>query len=450
MESVFFGDSSSLSANAIAVDASGDVLLTGALSGTVNFGGAFLVNSGSEDMFVAKFAADGTHQWSRSFGDSAVMGGGVYGNSVAVDASGNVLVTGSNGCPVDFGGGPLPGNDYSWYGSMFLVQFDLNGNYVWSRGGLGPGQGSEGTGIAVDASGNVVATGSIYSGAFGTEHLVKKFDPSGIELWSKDLLNFWGESKGTGITLDASGNVVVIGDFSETVDFGGGPIVSVGASNIFLAKYDPSGTHLWSQRFGDANSQGATSVAVNASGNVLMTGYFKGTVDFGGGGLTSAGNYDVFVAEFNPNGSHLWSRSFGDVNSQQASAVAVDALDNVLVTGTFTGTVDLGGGGLTSAGSSDVFLAKFGTLSPPPEPLGIYADEASTNRVLCAEPYVPTTFYLIGTVPSFNPPGVTGAEFRIEVSNPTGYLFTYTPPNGAVVNGSPLTLRHPTQTTPPG
>jgi len=59
-----------------------------------------------------------------------------------------------------------------------------------------------------------------------------------------------------------------------------------------------TGKHLWSKGFGDENYQGAGAVAVDASGNAMVTGYFDGTVDFGGGALTSAGSFDIFVAKF--------------------------------------------------------------------------------------------------------------------------------------------------------
>ena len=120
------------------------------------------------------------------------------------------------------------------------------------------------------------------------------------------------------------------------------------------------GKHLWSKCFGDGSDQYAIAVAVDASRNLIVAGYFEGTLDFGGGVLTSAGANDIFVAKFGSDGAHLWSKRFGDGSDQAASAVAVDASGNVIVTGVFRGTVDFGGGGLTSAGVEDIFVAKFG------------------------------------------------------------------------------------------
>ena len=97
--------------------------------------------------------------------------------------------------------------------------------------------------------------------------------------------------------VDSSGNVVVVGAFSGTVNFGGGPLTSAGGSDIYVAKYSSTGTHLWSRRFGDASGSTAYGVAVDTSGSVVVVGSFTGTVNFGGSPLTSAGGLDIFRCE---------------------------------------------------------------------------------------------------------------------------------------------------------
>ena len=91
---------------------------------------------------------------------------------------------------------------------------------------------------------------------------------------------------------------------------------------------------------------------------MLVTGFFEATVDFGGGGLTSAGLGDIFVAKYDAAGNHLWSKRFGGPSGGYGYSVTVDSANHVFVTGGFVGTVDFGGGGLTSAGQSDIFVAK--------------------------------------------------------------------------------------------
>ena len=138
-----------------------------------------------------------------------------------------------------------------------------------------------------------------------------------------------------------------------------GTLTSAGSRDVFVAKFDPAGNHLWSQRFGDASLQSATAIAADAAGNVTVTGDFEGTVDFGGGLLTSAGGYDVFIAKLASAGTHLWSQRFGDANVSDAKGISVEAAGNVVAAGMFVGAIDFGGGVLTSAGVGDIFIAKF-------------------------------------------------------------------------------------------
>jgi len=104
--------------------------------------------------------------------------------------------------------------------------------------------------------------------------------------------------------VDGSGNIVMAGAFQGTASFGGAPLTSAGQRDILVAKYSSAGTHLWSKSFGSAADDIAYGVAVDASGNAFVTGYFQGTVDFssglGGGTLTSAGVVDVFLLSLAP------------------------------------------------------------------------------------------------------------------------------------------------------
>ena len=353
-----FGGAGPQSGLGVATDAAGNVVLTGHFEGTVDFGGAGLTSAGGGDVFVAKLAPDGNHLWSKRFGEVSDQ----YGVGVATDAAGNVLVTGNYSGTVDFGGGPLSAN----YGS-FVAKLDPAGNHQWSKSLDGTNVQYGYRSVATDAAGNVVLTGDfLFTVDFGGGPLASvggravfaaKLDPAGNHLWSK---RFGGvsEAYGLGVTTDATGNVVLTGSFQDTVDFGGGPLTSVGSYAAFVAKLDPAGNHLWSQRsFGDANNH-ASDVATDAAGNVLVTGMFRETVDFGGGPLTSPGGHDVFVAKLDPAGNHLWSKGFGDEGTQYGIGVTTDAAGNVLVTGWVQGTLDFGGGPLTSAGSYDVFVAK--------------------------------------------------------------------------------------------
>src|SRR4029434_11182450 len=98
---------------------------------------------------------------------------------------------------------------------------------------------------------------------------------------------------------------------------------------------------LWAERFGSSGDDLGRAITVDSNGDVLITGNFQGTVDFGGGGLTRAGLNDIFVAKFSGvDGAHIWSTRFGSTGDDFGNGIAVDGSGNVLVAGTFNGTVD--------------------------------------------------------------------------------------------------------------
>ncbi len=162
--------------------------------------------------------------------------------------------------------------------------------------------------------------------------------------------------------MDAAGNVIVAAGFYNTVNFGGGPLTSAGSEDIALIKYSSAGGHLWSQRMGGAGMETVRSLAVDqTTGEFVMAGYFVGSVNFGGGALTSVGLNDAFVARYNSSGTHTWSRRWGSTDEDKAFGLALDQLGDVVVTGMFTNSVDFGGGPLANAGgvgSGDIFLVR--------------------------------------------------------------------------------------------
>lgn len=345
-----FGDSSEQQASSVVADASGNVLITGLATGVVDFGGGPL--SGG-NVFVAKFDPDGNHLWSNRFGS-----GSGFGLSVATDINGNVLATGYFGGTIDFGGGPLASTGSK---NMYLAKLDPTGAHLWSKR-IGDAN-TAGLSVALDGSGNVYVTGyfggsldfggSTIQSTSSKDIFVAKLDANGNYVWGRGF----GRAVGQSVAADSSGNVLVTGSLNGTADFGGGPLVSAGGTDVFVAKLDGNGGHLWSRRFGDSANQGALGVVVDSSDNAVITGYFSGTIDFGSGALQGNGEA-VFLAKFDSGGSLVWGKRFGDSGIQTSRSVACDKAGNIAITGDFGGQIDFGGGPLQSAGGSDVFIAK--------------------------------------------------------------------------------------------
>ncbi len=360
-----FGDTSSDWAYAVAVDASGNVVVAGTFTGSIDFGGGLLTASGSTDICVVKLDSAGNHIWSDRFGD----GSSNYGLGVTADASGNVIATGQFVSTVDFGGGVLTSAGNS---DIFIAKFAATGDHIWSER-FGDSSSQIGMKVKTDSDGNVIAVGHFQGTVdFGGGPLtspglfdiyIAKFDPTGTHMWS---LGF-GDSQlqyGKGVSVDNLDNVIIAGDFEGTVDFGGGPLTSLGDRDIYVAKFDAAGNHLWSDSFGGSGPHYAEGVTTDGSGDVILVGECWNTVDFGGGQLPHAGMYDVYVARFDKAGNHVWSQSFGGELHQWGMGVAADGFGNVILTGHFGDTVDFGGGPLTDAGLSDIYIARFWQAAP--------------------------------------------------------------------------------------
>ena len=363
----FGGTDSDIGKTAV-VDNFGNVLVAGLFSGTVDFGGGPLTGM-ANDIFLAKYASDGTHIWSKRFGstgDDRVQG-------IAVDDVGNIIVTGHFQETVNFGGGALTSaydqvfNLYSF--DIFLAKYSPDGTHIWSKRFGNAGE-DIGYGVAAESNGDVLLTGAFsgwvdFGGGYlqgsngGRNTVVAKFSgSSGEHIWSKNFLSI-SDDAGYGIGIDNSDNILVAGEFSGTVDFGDGQVDSAGMSDIFVVKFLPDGSYVWSKQVGGTGNDVANDAAVDSAGNIVVTGFFSNTVNFGGGALTSSGPWDIFVAKYSSSGAHVWSKKLGGTSIDEAYDVAIDGNNNVVVTGSFVSTADFGDGPLTSAGSYDIFVAKY-------------------------------------------------------------------------------------------
>ena len=336
------------------------MFVLGTFSGTVDFGGGPFIASGPQDIFVMKLDSTGAHVWSNHFGHPSGL---QVAAGVAVDSAGNVFITGTFSGPVDFGSGPIVAGG----NGIFLAKFDAVGKHVWSKP-FGGGLADVGASVAADPNGNVIVTGAFWgttdfgggpiTSAGKSDLFIAKLSGNGTHKWSKSF-GSPGYDEGSSVAADSEGNILVAGSFSGTVDFGGGPLISVGGQDISLVKLDAAGNHFWSRRYGDDLDQTGAGVAVDSVGNVLVTGALAGEVNFGGGPLASAGGSDVFLAKLDSLAVWQWSQRFGNASNQAGVGVCAGFGGNVIATGYFGGAADFGGGSMTAAGVADGFVTAF-------------------------------------------------------------------------------------------
>jgi hypothetical protein len=343
----------------IAIDSSGNSYVTGYFHSTASFGNITLTSSGSYDIFVAKLDSNGNWLWAKKAGGTSDD----YGYSITIDFSGNSYVTGYFYSTASFGTTTLTSSGDC---DIFVAKMDSSGNWLGANQAGGTGE-DYGFSIAIDSSGNSYVTGYFQGIAyFGTTTLTSS---GGDDIFVATLNNGgnwqWAQKAGGtspdygyGIAIDSSGNSYVTGYFYSTASFGTTTLTSSGNYDIFVAKLDSDGNWLWANQAGGTSWDYGLGIAIDSSGNSYVTGYFQGTASFGTTTITSSGNYDIFVAKLDSDGSWLGANQAGGTGRDDARSIATDSSGNCYVTGLFEETASFGNIIFESSGNYDIFVAK--------------------------------------------------------------------------------------------
>lgn len=300
------------------------------------------------------------------------MGGkdGEHPVAIAVDASGNVLTTGYFNDTADFDPGPNTYNLIARNSSlnMFVSKLDSDGHFVWARQIAATGF-TVGWGITTDKAGAVYFTGYFQgsvdfdpgpgvftmNGGSSSDAFVCKLDAAGNFVWAKKMGGSGGDV-GRSIALDASGNIITTGYFRNTADFDPGTgvanLTSAGSDDIFISKLDTGGNFIWARRIGADTADRGNALALDAAGNIYLTGEFRNTVDFDPGSgmlnLTAAGKSDAFVLKLDSAGNLAWARAMGSDSLDAGLAISLDPSGAVYTSGVFSHTADFDPGAGTA------------------------------------------------------------------------------------------------------
>jgi hypothetical protein len=344
-------------------DAAGNAIAIGSIIDTAIVADQSFAAGGWSDVFLVKIGPIGGVVWAKAFGNEHAQ----LGHSIAADGAGNILLMTWSSSGIDFGGGLVSEHTQ-------LAKLGPSGEHQWSMGYPNAMPPWESHSLAVGGAGQlafaVIGDGltsvDLGGGAKSGTLLVAQLDATGQHQWSRA---FGGRPPhGTpiyaSVAIDPDDNVIVTGSLYDTIDFGGGPLTSAGGSDVFVAKFDSLGQHLYSRRFGDASTQDSTDIAVaDIDGNIVVGGLFvQGELDFGGGPLVADG-WSAFLVELDPMGDHVWSKSFPVDGFPAGRGVAAGTAGDVLMAGGFSGIMDLGGGPVTSSdGDFDIYVARFDTM----------------------------------------------------------------------------------------
>ncbi|MBW6514298.1 MAG: T9SS type A sorting domain-containing protein, partial [Candidatus Syntrophosphaera sp.] len=227
---------------AVAVDNDGNCLVTGEFQGSADFGKIDLASSAYHDICVAKLHPDGNWIWAVSAGGS----GSDWGSGICADPDGNCYVTGAFGSAATFGPFSLVSQG-AW--DCFAVKLGFDGEWIWAR----------------------------RAGGANSDY-------------------------GVGISTNGNGYIHVTGRFQGTAGFGASTLESAGNFDAFAAKISAAGNWIWAVRGGGTGNDLGQGSGVDNAGNSYFTGYYEETGIFGPHPLVSMGSSDVFVAKLSVGG----------------------------------------------------------------------------------------------------------------------------------------------------
>jgi len=343
--STFLGGSGSDMGNAVLAVPSGNVFVTGGTTSTdfPSTGGFDTTLGGFDDAFVTKLTPAGALMFSTYLGGTSSD----TANAIAFDGVGaNVYVVGET-TSTDF---PTAGGfDTTYNGTrdVFIAKIAGTGPLLWSSY-LGGSDFDQGFGVAADASGNAFLTGQTSSTNFpttggfdatvsSTDAFVTKVTAAGALAWSS-YLGGTGADSGKGIAVDASGNAFVVGTAGIGFPMMGAFDPSMAGNEGFVTKVSGAGAMLWSSYLGGADSDSALAVAIDPSGNALVTGETASTIGFPGSSAGfdttyNGGFADGYVARITSGGTLQWSSYFGGSAVERGHAIAIDSVGNTFITG---------------------------------------------------------------------------------------------------------------------
>ena len=271
--------------------------------------------AGSTDFLIAKYSSSGFLQWERTLGGT----GDDQSYSVAIDSLDNIIVAGQTT------------SDGAGATDSLIVKYSSSGVLQWGRtlGGTVNDIGSE---VAIDSLDNIIVAGYTNSGGAGsTELLIAKYNSSGVLQWDRTL-GGTGAEYGQGVAIDSADNIIVTG-FTQSD--------GAGSNDVLIAKYNSSGVLQWDRTLGGTGNDRAYEVAVDSSDNIIVTGY----TDSDG-----AGGNDVLIAKYNSSGVLQWQRTLGGTGDETSWGVAIDSSDNIII----IGRTESDGAGL-----GDLLIAKY-------------------------------------------------------------------------------------------
>ncbi len=388
-----YGGSNADFAYRAATDSGGNLIIAGTFTGSLNLGGSNLnsatnaAGASTQDVFVAKYDSAGAHVWSVRYG-----GGGrdeVWG--LDVSSANEVFIGGQFNADISFGGTTL---NHQASEDAYLVKLSgTNGGAVWAKGFHGTSN-VKTWDLAVTSTDDVVmsfyfkGTANFGDGnvnaTVGDDFVLARYSGSnGSLVWSNEFGGIGiggtaGDDQVTSVEVDATDNIFVSGYFNGTINLGGSNLAQTGTGrDQFVARFTSGGAHTWSKSIGSTASIFSGSGVVDGSGNFVVASRFSGTVDFGGGPVASTGDLDISIVKYaGSDGSHVWSERYSGTGYKGVSALGLMSNGDIAVAGFYNGDMVVGGSTASNASRTNLFVGRLARDTGDPVWMTHFGDDA--------------------------------------------------------------------------
>jgi len=288
--------SSATMRNALVADKSGNVYVTGPFEDTISFGSFHLNSSAPTEVFLVKYDSSGNVKWAKQSHSTPTSN--CFQSYLSLDDSGNVYLMGAYHDTVTFGTFTL--NGISGTNNAFVAKYDANGNIKWAKAP-----------VCASAVSNAIITS---------------------------------------VAFDPKDNMLVTGDFSDTLTFGATALINSGTITTFLVQYNPAGNVVWASTSSAPSGYSTNEpikVMVDAQGNAYVSGLYSDTLTFGAFTIinTYQGSTNDYLVKYDSSGNILWLAYTGTPSASSAcysNSAAIDSKGNVYITGNFSDTAIFG------------------------------------------------------------------------------------------------------------
>jgi len=344
-------------ANHLEVDSKGNVYLVGSFNGNFPLWEDVNPSKGSTDIFIISLSSDGDLNWYRTYGGS----GEDTAFSITIDSKDHLYVCGVFGSVIEFGSETLESVGVT---DIFVLSLTAEGEPLWAKR-YGGESGERATFIKADGQGRLYVAGFfIGSMPVGDTRLTSV---GGTDIFIIGLTTesdfMWALSEGEefleyvkSMAIDDAGNIYVGGGWAEPKD--DRPCLRYSNSNLnsFVSSFDPKGLSRWKKTWRSHCQDEVTSVKFDKQGRLYVAGHFSEELDYEGESLSSNSQLDLLFARFTKEGVLEDVSHFGTQGQAFARGMDFDNHGNMLVTGSFYGTLGVAGQQLKSIGDDDIFL----------------------------------------------------------------------------------------------